>query len=90
MNPVDWALQQDVSAPKKLLLVALAWIADEHGVTRESQEVIAARLAKNPRWVREHLPALAAEGLVTRYRRHGVDGSRMTDLIVLNRPGRSA
>lgn len=86
MNPVDWALRQDVSATKKLLLVAIAWVADEDGVTIKSQPTIAARMGKDPRWVREHLPTLAEEGLLTRYRRHRMNGSRTSDLTVLNVP----
>jgi len=86
VNLVDWALVQDLSATKKLLLVALAWISDDQGVTFKSQKVIGGRIGKDPRWVREHLPALAADGLVTRYRRHRLNGSRTSDLLVLNWP----
>lgn len=86
MNAVDWALVQDLTAPKNLLLVALAWVGDDAGVTFKSQATIAARIGKDPRWVREHLPGLAADGFVTRYRRHRLNGSRTTDLIVLNWP----
>lgn len=86
-QPVDWALtRDDLSAPKHLLLVTIAWLADGDGVTFKSQKTIAARLAKDPRWVREHLPELARLGLLTRRRRHRLDGSRTTDLIVLNLP----
>lgn len=86
MTVVDWALTRDLSAPKKLLLVALAWISDDLGVTFKSQKVIAARLGKDTRWLREHLPGLAAEGHVTRYRRHRANGSRTSDLLVINWP----
>jgi hypothetical protein len=87
MQPVDWALTREgLSAPKQLLLVALAWMTDEDGVTFKAQAVIAGRVGKDPRWVREHLPTLAAEGHVSRFRRHRQDGSRTTDLIVLNLP----
>lgn len=85
-TPVDWALTRDLSAPKKLLLVALAWIADDTGVTFKGQKTIAARLEKDGRWVRQHLPELAAEGFISRYRRHRMNGSRTSDLIVLNLP----
>jgi hypothetical protein len=87
MQPVDWALTREgLSAPKQLLLVALSWMADEDGVTFKGQPVIAERLGKDPRWVREHLPTLAAEGHISRLRRHLLNGARTTDLIVLNLP----
>jgi len=86
MNAVDWALAQDLNAPKKLLLVALAWVSDESGVTFKGQATIGQRMGKDARWVREHLPALAECGLLTRYRRHRENGSRTSDVIVLNLP----
>jgi hypothetical protein len=87
VKPVDWALSvEGLTAPKQLLLVALAWITDEDGVTFKGQETVAARLAHDPRWVREHLRGLAEAGLVTRLRRHRLNGSRTTDLLVLNMP----
>jgi hypothetical protein len=86
MNGVDWALVQDLNAPKKLLLVALVWLADDDGVTIKAQTTIAARLGKDTRWLREHLPGLAADGFVTRYRRHRMNGSRTSDLLVINWP----
>lgn len=86
MNPVDWAFQQDISATWKTLLVGLAWVADDNGVTFKGQETIAERLGSDTRWVRRYLPALAAAGLITRYRRHRLNGSHTTDLIVLNLP----
>lgn len=87
MTKVDWALTREgLSPPKQLLLVALAWIADEDGVTFKSQATLAARVGRDPRWIREHLPALAEAGLVSRVRRHRPNGSRTTDLLVLNVP----
>lgn len=87
MQPVDWALTRDsLTGPKHLLLVALAWISDGDGVTFKGQKTIAERVAKDDRWVREHLKGLAEMGLVSRFRRHRLNGSRTTDLIVLNMP----
>lgn len=86
MTPVDWALTRDLSAPKKLLLVALAWIANDDGSTFKAQKTIGKRVAKDARWVRLHLAELAAEGYISRYRRHLVTGHRTTDLIIVNMP----
>jgi hypothetical protein len=58
MIAVDWALTRNLNAPKKLLLVTLAWICDDAGVTFKGQKTIAERMAKDPRWVRAHLPEL--------------------------------
>lgn len=86
MNPIDWAFQQDVSATQKTLLVGLAWVADDQGVTFKGQETLAERIGEDKRWIRRYLPALAELGLITRYRRHRLNGSRTSDLIVLNMP----
>ncbi len=86
MNPVDWAFRQEVSATQKTLLVGLAWVADDQGVTFKGQETIAERIGEDKRWIRRYLPALAEAGLITRYRRHRLNGSRTSDLIVLNMP----
>jgi hypothetical protein len=83
---VEWALGLDLNAPRKVLLIALAWISDDDGATIKAQKTIAERLGKDARWVREHLPKLAEEGYVSRFRRHRLNGSRTTDLIVLNMP----
>lgn len=84
---MEWALKQEkLSAPKKLLLVTLAWVADDVGVTFKGQKTVGARMAKDPRWVREHLPELEERGLIQRHRRIRENGSRTSDLIVLNFP----
>lgn len=83
---IDWALSQKVPTAKKLLLVGLAWIADDCGVTFRSQKAIADRLGKDSRWVGEHIGELESQGFITRFRRHRANGSRTTDLIVLNGP----
>lgn len=86
-HAVDWALERsDLPPAKHLLLVGLAWIADADGVTFKGQQEIARRMGRDPRWVREHVAGLAKAGVVTRYRRHRQNGSRTTDLLVLNWP----
>lgn len=86
MNPVDWALTREVPATAKLLLVGLAWIADDDGVTFKGRDTIATRLGTDTRWVGRYLSVLAENKLITRYRRHRPDGSRTSNLIVLRMP----
>ncbi len=87
IQPVDWALTRpDLSAPKHLLLVGIAWLSDGDGVTFKSQLTISERLGKDARWIRQHISGLEDADLITRYRRHRDGGSRTTDLIVLNMP----
>lgn len=83
---MDWAFGQELPTAKQLLLVGLAWLCDDNGVTFKSQSTVAERLNRDSRWVREHLGALAEAGLVTRVRRHRRNGSRTTDLLILNMP----
>lgn len=88
MTAVDWALKctEKISPAKKLLLVGLAWVADSDGVTFVGHKRLAERIGQDPRWVRDHISGLAEAGLISRYRRHRANGSRTTDLIVLNLP----
>jgi hypothetical protein len=87
MHKVDWALTRPgIGVPSKLLLVALAWITDDAGVTFMKQRTIGPRINKDERWVREYLPKLAEAKLITRYHRRRSNGSVTSDLIVLNIP----
>lgn len=86
MRAMDWALAEDLGAADKLMLVTLAWVSDDQGVTFKGQQTLAERVGKDARWVRLHLASLADSGHVTRYRRHRENGSRTTDVIVLNGP----
>lgn len=87
-DAMNWALVADLPAAPKTLLIGLAWITNDDGATVKGQKTLAERMGKDERWVRGHLRTLADAGLLTRYERRRQDGTRSSDLIVLNIPRR--
>lgn len=77
---------RDVSSSEKLLLIALANYADEHGCCYPSQRRLSADTCLSDRRVRALLAALEERGFLDRAERTRADGSRGTDLIRLHLP----
>lgn len=85
-DQVGWAFAQEVTPTEKLALVAVAFCCDAQGVTFAGQRKIAAMVGVGERAIRPTLARLGAKGMITRYRRRRVDGSRTSDLTVLAIP----
>lgn len=72
---MKWALSRDVSAPPKVLLVALvALLQPDSDSIIVTQAALADYIGRNERWVREHMRTLADAGLVRVERRAGALG----------------
>ncbi|MET0604195.1 MAG: hypothetical protein ABW167_19580 [Baekduia sp.] len=83
---IRWALGQDCPSGEKNALAAIALACDQQGVTFAAQPYLAAMLKTSERSMRGHMAKLAARGLITRYHRQRANGSRQSDLTVLNCP----
>lgn len=72
---IAWAAQQTVwNGGRKAVLVMLAYTANNTGISTASQERLARLSCMSVRALREHLKALADDGLLavqTRYRKNG-------------------
>lgn len=78
-----WKLQTG-SATMKAVLVAVANYADEEGVCWPSQEQLSADTELSRHTIMRAMDALEELGLLSRERRHRGDGSRTSDLIMLD------
>src|SRR5215207_7364208 len=81
---MTWAMRQTVGgATGKLILLALAEYADEHGRCFPGQDLIAARCELKARSVREWLSKLQKDGFLVRHERRLEGGYKTSDEIVL-------
>jgi hypothetical protein len=84
-----WAWKQNLSGTgkgnpgRKLLLMAIADNADDHGVAWPGQKLLSAKSELKVRAVRDNLVWLEQNGLVLRVPQFREDGSRKSDLYVL-------
>jgi DNA-binding transcriptional ArsR family regulator len=78
-----WAWGQPAPAGSKLVLMALANRADEHGICWPGVKGIATRCSISQDMVRKHLRALRRLGLVNAEPKHRDDGSQTTNLYTL-------
>ena len=85
IQAVSWAMSQRVGSPTgKILLICLADYANEQGECWPSQKTIADNTELSERATRDWLKKLEAKGFISRSRRHRTNGSRTSDLFVLN------
>lgn len=83
-----WAWQQSVGK-SKLLLLALADLADDRGQTRTPIEVLAEMIDKDKSTVIRQLASLEEDGFITRDQAHTAGGMQlvsMTRLLIRGRP----
>lgn len=83
-----WAWQQSVGK-SKLLLLALADLADDRGQTRTPIEVLAEMIDKDKSTVIRQLASLEADGFITRDQAHTAGGMQLvstTRLLIRGRP----
>jgi len=80
VRAMTWALEQRVGeAKRKLILIALADFADEHGCCYPAQATLAEMAECSVDTVQRGLKKLEAMGLISRERRHSKTGNRSTD-----------
>lgn len=79
-----WAWDLQLDSSRKLVLLALADMADESFSCFPGQERLAAMTGMTARSVRNCLVELDGSGLLTRLRRSRDDGTRTSDRYVLN------
>lgn len=77
---------EGVGPSEKLLLLALANYADEHGRSYPSQKRLAGDTGLSERTIRRLLAEMADAGLLARKERTRSDGSRSSDIITLTLP----
>jgi hypothetical protein len=81
---MSWAFeQQELSTGAKFLLVAIADVADGHGVAWCGRVLLAERCCCTPKTVSENMAKLEDAGLIVRRERRRLNGSRTSDWIVL-------
>ncbi|WP_298961828.1 helix-turn-helix domain-containing protein [uncultured Methylobacterium sp.] len=85
LDIIDLARRQPIPDPvTKCVFNAVCARCDEHGECFPSQKRLAADTAYSERAVRKALSWLESEGFLTREGRHRPDGSRSSDLIILD------
>ena len=82
-----WAWRQPVKSTERLLLVALADMADDHGVCWPSVATLAGRCKKSTRTVQRALQTLASANLLRCEQRQRADGSSTSNRYVLRLGG---
>lgn len=82
-----WAWRQPVKSTERLLLVALADMADDHGVCWPSVATLAKRCARSTRTVQRVLQTLASANLICCEQRQRADGSNTSNRYVLQLGG---
>jgi len=82
-----WAWRQQVKSTERLLLVALADMADDHGVCWPSVATLAERCARSTRTVQRVLQTLASANLICCEQRQRADGSSTSNRYVLQLGG---
>ena len=83
MGITTWAWEQPVQATQKLVLLALADAADEHGVCIESIASLASRCSKSTRTVRRAIKSLIASDHLCRASRRRANGSTLPNGFTL-------
>lgn len=87
MDRITWALTRDLTAPPRLLLVALVHLAPaDDDRLAVGQRDLSSLLHMSERQVREHLATLTRADVIEREPQHGPNGARHADLIVLKVP----
>lgn len=82
-----WAWRQAVKSTERLVLVALADMADDHGVCWPSVSTLAERCVKSTRTVQRALLTLASANLICCEPRQRADGSSTSNRYVLQLGG---
>lgn len=81
-----WAVDQPVTGIGKLILLLLANYAGRDGICFPSQEELAKQAGITDRAVRTWLSRFEESGLISREKRYRKNGTRGSDLIVINLP----
>ncbi|MCA6264427.1 MAG: helix-turn-helix domain-containing protein [Phenylobacterium sp.] len=85
VGAIDWAFKvEDVNAPCKLVLLALANFANNQNQSWASQSTISKMTCLSTKTIRKALSMLEADGFISRQERRREDGSRSSDIITLN------
>lgn len=79
VRAINWAFEQEVPPPLKVILLALADWADGDGVAFPGQKSLAAKTSIPERTLRRHLQELEERGLIQRRRRSLDNGGRTSD-----------
>lgn len=79
VRAINWAFEQEVPPPLKVILLALADWADGDGVAYPGQKSLAAKTSIAERSLRRHLQDLESMGLIERRRRALDNGNRTSD-----------
>lgn len=84
VEAITWAWSVDgLTAPERLMLIALADYADDEWSCFPGQEKLATRVCVSKRTVIRLLQKLEAQGVIRRERRNRPDGSRTSDRFFL-------
>jgi len=86
IKAMNWAFEQDVPPPLKVILLALADWADGEGVAFPGQKSLAAKTSIPERTLRRHLSELEEMGYLARRRRTSAGGQRTSDEYKLLTP----
>lgn len=89
MRATRWAWAQAVESTQKLVLLAIADVANEQGDCCPSVGALAKRCKKSPRTIQRALQALIAADLVSCDSRHRPNGSAISNRYVLKMGARS-
>jgi hypothetical protein len=84
---ISWAFKQHQEPGPKLLLLALANYADEHGCCWPSKDQLAADCSSSERSIRNYFVALEGAGLVTIQARYTENGRQTSNIVRLNMEG---
>lgn len=89
VKAINWAFEQDLTPPLKVILLALADWADGDGVAFPGQKSLSAKTSIPERTLRRHLQELEERGLIARRRRTSESGQRTSDEYQLMPTGQS-
>lgn len=87
VKAITWAFDRPVSATEKVVLLALADHADEHGMCWPSISLLVKRAHVGERTVQRALQSLEDGGFIARERRQRENGSDTSNLYLLNMDG---
>lgn len=83
---INWAYEQDTAPGPKFVLVTLADVCDDSGVTFRGQHFLRERTGFSKRTIVAHMNALEEAGLIARLSRRRANGSKTSDYTLLG-PG---
>lgn len=86
IRAMNWAFEQDVPPPLKVILLALADWADGDGIAFPGQKSLSAKTSIPERSLRRHLAELEEQGFIARRRRTSAGGQRTSDEYKLMTP----